>query len=102
EEFSTQLSTISDERARIQVDHEDKKTVLKSIVQMPRARGSALLQQLTSLEKEMTEVENIIKKRHRTLVDLSGSFSALSYSRESIKPNDKVYPKAEKIISDYE
>jgi hypothetical protein len=97
-----EMSKISDERARIQVDHEDKKTVLASIRKLPKARGSALFEQLADLERQMGEAQRMVDRRSQTLTDISGQFSALSYSRETIRPNDPEYGKAKKLIDDFE
>lgn len=102
EQLQSELSKVSNERARIQVDYEDKKSVLKSIEKHAGPDEGDIVAKLENLEMQMASHKERIRRRSEDLVALSGQFSALSYNREVIKPNDKVYDQAAKIIENYE
>lgn len=101
-QLQTQLTTLSDERARIQVDHEDKKAVLKSLAGQKTGAHSSLVSQLHNLENTMVLAKDAVQRINQRLIDLNGQFSALAYQRDKIRSTDDVYDQAEDILNNFE
>lgn len=101
-QLQTQLTTLSDERARIQIDHEDKKAVLRSLAGQKAGRHAGLVNQLQSLENTMALAKDAVQRINQRLIDLNGQFSALAYQREKIKSTDDVYDQTEEILNNFE
>lgn len=101
-QLQEQLTRISDERARIQIDHEDKKAVLRSLSSQRNQKTASLVPQLKNLEEQMQNAKKQIHDRNQNLINLSGQFSALAYKREKIKSTDEVYEQAGGILESFE
>lgn len=100
--IQTELTKIGEEKARIQVDLDEKTAALKSLESQNRIKDPSVINDLRTTLQEMKALEKTINKKNEEIVDISSTFASLTYGKNEIGIRDPHHEATEKLMKNFE